>query len=302
MKYLVTGAGGFIGASLVRALLEKGYEVRGLDNFYKENCDNLIPLTENPSFEFIRGDITSEADVKKALEGVDGIFHLAAIVGNPACLENPSLSQLVNVDGTKILLNNKKEEQKLIFCSTECIYGGAEKYREDYVPSPSSLYAKQKYKAERDVAVCPNTTSFRFGAAMGLSHVPRLNLLVNTLVYEALINKSLVIFEQDAVRNFISVKDMVRVLIYGMEVNLQRQVYNAGNIVSSKYRVAEIIQRRTGCHIFYGDVNKDPDKRDKPLDCSLLLDSGFNFSCSLEQTIDELIKGLKLVNINHQYC
>lgn len=303
MKYLITGVGGFIGNVLARDLLALGYQVRGLDNFHRGNCDGLIPLISNPHFEFVKGDVTNPADVENALRGVDGVFHLAAIVGNPATMKNPTLAEAVNVQGTKNIANLKSPEQRLVFCSTECVYGESPDYRENSTPLPTSLYAKHKLAAENEILNCDskNSVIFRFGAAMGLSITPRINLLVNTLCYEALTNKNLVIFEADVTRNLISVKDMSRSLIFAMENNMSGQIYNAASCKCTKRTVAEYIQFKTDCHVFYGDFNKDPDKRDKPLDCYKLKKEGFYFQYRLDETIDELLKGLKLVNVNHQY-
>jgi nucleoside-diphosphate-sugar epimerase len=302
MTYLVTGGAGFLGVSLVRRLLSEGRKVRVLDNLYRGNCDSLIELTKNKNFEFIRGDITSKTDIKKAISGVDGIFHLAAIVGNPSCLKNPSLSEAVNVAGTRDLLDLKSREQRLVFCSTESVYGDVSEYKETVAPCPSSIYANQKYQAEQETLYESNTIAFRFAAAMGLSVIPRINLLVNTLVYEAITNKSLIIFEGDVQRNFISVEDMVDTLLFGMFGNPTYNLYNSGNISYSKMELAQYISLKTGCHVFYGDVNKDLDKRDKKLDCSRISSDGFLYKVDMEETLDELIKGLPLLEINHNYC
>ena len=83
MKVLVTGGAGYIGSVLIRQLLNKGYQVRAFDSL-KFGGEALYDVMLHPGFEFVMGDIRNAAEVDKALEGIDAIAHLAAIVGDPA--------------------------------------------------------------------------------------------------------------------------------------------------------------------------------------------------------------------------
>ena len=84
MKILVTGGAGYIGSVLVRQLLEKGYFVRVIDSL-KWGGESLYDVMTNKNFELYKADIRNISDVKKSLIGIDGVIHLAAIVGDPAC-------------------------------------------------------------------------------------------------------------------------------------------------------------------------------------------------------------------------
>ena len=301
MKILVTGGSGFIGGVLVHSLLNQKYNVRVLDNMHKGNVDSLIPLCKNPLFEFQQGDITNKLDCKRAAEGCSHILNLAAIVGFPACAKNPVWSEAVNVEGVRNLLEVREKGTRLVQCSTECVFGAAECI-ETSTPAPTSLYASQKLRAEQLVSNSENSLSFRFAAGMGLGYTTRINLLVNNLVYDAVKNKVLVIYQGEVLRNFIAVTDMVRALEFGMTNNqLSHKVYNCGSLCWSKSALAEYIKSKTGSAIFYGDTVKDADNRSLRLNVERLTKAGFACQYGMEETIDELIKGVKMINVRHQY-
>ena len=107
MRYLVTGAAGFIGSNLVRHLLNSGNEVVGLDNLSTGQRDNLQGL----DFEFIEGSITEADTCRRALEGVDFVLHQAAVPSVPRSVADPLRSHDANVNGTITLLEAAREIQ-----------------------------------------------------------------------------------------------------------------------------------------------------------------------------------------------
>lgn len=96
MKVLITGGAGYVGSLLVPELMQRGHEVRVLDNLMYGQL-SLLHCFIDGRFEFIRGDIRNKDVVRKAVQGVDRIVHLAAIVGEPACRKNERLAWEVNV-------------------------------------------------------------------------------------------------------------------------------------------------------------------------------------------------------------
>ena len=108
MRILVTGGAGYVGSTLVPSLLEQGHRVRVLD-LLRFGGHGLLPCCQNRGFELIKGDITDPAAVTKALDGVDAVVHLAAIVGYPACKKEPHVAQATNVEGTRTLLKLRRQ-------------------------------------------------------------------------------------------------------------------------------------------------------------------------------------------------
>jgi nucleoside-diphosphate-sugar epimerase len=308
MNILVTGCGGYVGSNLCKTLIDKGYNVIGMDNFAKGHADALIPLMTNPKFKFMYGDVSVKKDVKAAIQDVDGIIHLAAIVGFPACKRQPGLSKLVNVEGTRNIVEATEFKIPIVYASTGSVYGKVDGICTEQSPTnPVSEYGIDKLAAEQIVIEQENTVALRFATGYGVSPCMRVNLLVNDLVYQAVKNRSFSVFEADASRTFIHVKDMAKCFIFMLERLLNElpteKVYNAGSKDSNmtKRQLAEYIKAKTNCHVFYGDVGKDLDQRDYEVDYSKLEALGFKPDYTLEQGIDELIKVTPILQGIHRY-
>lgn len=153
MKVLITGGAGFIGSHLVDHCLKIGYEIVVLDNFFAGKIENIRKHVNNKKgFHLIKGDIRNREDVEKALEDVDAVCHLAAIVNIPLSIENPLFVNDVNVQGTLNLLEAsvKHDMQRFVYVSTCAVYGNA-KYlpiNEEHQTNPLSPYGASKLAAE----------------------------------------------------------------------------------------------------------------------------------------------------------
>lgn len=306
MKILVTGGGGFVGNVLTRRLLQAGYSVRVVDNFIK-GCYGLMELIPNPNFEFMNGDVTDFSVCKKAVDGVDAIIHLAAIVGFPDCANQPGLAEAVNIGGTTNMLA-VAYGRPLAFASTGSVYGKVEGICTEESPlNAQSWYGKTKYIAEQKVMEQENTVAFRFATGFGLSPNMRVNLLVNDFVYKAVYDKALVVFQADFRRTFIHVQDMAKTFQMGIEglVNktLKYKVYNAGgnHLNWTKRELAEYVGKLTGCLVHYAEIGQDADQRDYEVDYSKWYGEGFTPDYTMEQGIKEVIKAAPLIHIVHQY-
>ena len=306
-KILVTGGGGYVGNVLCRLLLYEGYEVRCMDNFHKGQCDALIALASSPNFEFMYGDITNVTDVKKATQEIDGIVHLAAIVGFPACVKQPSLATAVNVDGTYNLLEHRNSNTPLVFASTGSVYGKVEGVCTEESPLNSlSLYGDTKKTAEMAVKSELNTVCYRFATGFGVSPCMRVNLLVNDLTHQAVTNRCLTIFQADFRRTFIHVRDMAESFLFALRNYDQMQDqkdYNVGadNLNWTKRELAEFISEKTGAFVSYAETGEDLDQRDYTVDYSKIEEAGFYCQTSMEEGILELINVVPLLQIRHQY-
>src|SRR5512136_1184608 len=141
-RYLVTGGAGFIGSHLVDFLVERGHEVRVLDNFSSGSPGNILEHLKSGKAELIEGDIRNAELVKKCLDGASVVAHLAAVTSVPFSIENPSLTFDVNVNGTLTLLRCCVEAcvGKFVFASSCAVYGDPKKLpvSEKAIPNPIS--------------------------------------------------------------------------------------------------------------------------------------------------------------------
>jgi UDP-N-acetylglucosamine/UDP-N-acetylgalactosamine 4-epimerase len=128
--WLVTGVAGFIGSNLLQELLSLGQNVIGLDNFstgYQANIDDVLssPASSKGSFRLIRGDIRDQNACRKACAGVDYVLHQAALGSVPRSIQDPLISNAVNVDGFLNVLLAAKEAgvKRVVYASSCAVYG-----------------------------------------------------------------------------------------------------------------------------------------------------------------------------------
>ena len=143
-NYLVTGGAGFIGTNIVKKLLEGGRSVRVLDNYSAGKKEERF----QSGAEYIEGDIRNMADVARAMKGIDGVFHEAAVPRVPYSVEHPQETNEHNITGTLNVLVGAREAgvKRVVFATSSSIYGSDEKsaLAEDMPKRPKSPYALQK--------------------------------------------------------------------------------------------------------------------------------------------------------------
>ena len=148
-KILVTGGAGFIGSNLVRGLLDRGDDVRVLDNFSTGSRENLAGL----DVEIVEGELRSYERVHNAVRSVEVVYHLGALGSVPRSVQDPLTSSAVNVEGTLNVLLAARDEsiRRVVFSSSSSIYGSAGELprTEAMPPDPISPYGVAKLAAER---------------------------------------------------------------------------------------------------------------------------------------------------------
>ncbi len=148
-KYLVTGVAGFIGSSIARELLQRGEEVRGLDDFSTGKRENIADLKD---LDFREVTLLDPSGLAEACTGIDCIFHEAALPSVPKSVAEPKLTNAVNVEGTLNLLVAARDAgvRRVVYAASSSAYGDSEVLpkHEGMIPRPISPYAVQKLTGE----------------------------------------------------------------------------------------------------------------------------------------------------------
>jgi UDP-N-acetylglucosamine 4-epimerase len=149
---LITGGAGFIGSNLCEYFLNKGYQVKCLDNLSTGHYYNIEPFLSQSNFTFIQGDIRNIEDCNKAVAGVDYILHQAALGSVPRSINDPITSNDVNVSGFLNMLVAARDAgvKRFVFAASSSTYGDSESLPkiEDVIGQPLSPYAITKYVNE----------------------------------------------------------------------------------------------------------------------------------------------------------
>ena len=298
---LVTGGAGYLGSILCEHLLAAGYRVTVLDKLmYGQH--SLFHLCANPNFEFVFGDARDEALLKRLVKDTDVIIPLAAIVGAPACDRDPWLAQSVNLEAVQLLNRLRSPQQLIIYPNTNSGYGtkSGEAFCTEETPlDPISLYGQTKVQAELELLNSPNTITLRLATVFGMSPRMRLDLLVNHFVYAAITDGYVVIFEKDFKRNYVHIRDVADCFLYclthtdkmlGRPFNLGLDDAN----LSKEELALKVKDYVPKFYLHFAPLGSDPDKRNYVVSNQRLREAGFEARRSLDEGIQELLKGYRL--------
>lgn len=250
---LLTGGCGFIGANLIRILIKKGHAIRVLDNLSKGSKDYIEPY----QIDFVEGDIRDSADVGRALDGVDGVIHLAAYGSVVESVQDPVENFDINVKGTFTVLNEARKAgvNKVVFSSTGgALIGNAEPpVNERSLPRPISPYGSGKLCCE---AYC---SSFAHSYGMDITALRFANVIgpvswhkkgaVTAFMKSIMNDEKITIYgDGSATRDFLYVDDLCWGIASAYEKSLPgfNPIHLAGGREVSVRELAELIISLSG--------------------------------------------------------
>ena len=300
----MTGGAGFIGSNLVKLLLESGREVVIYDNLssgYRKNVDAL------PEATFVEGDVRDGNRLAEAMTGVDTVFHLAASVGNVRSIEAPIEDSEINVMGTLRVLEAARalKVRKVVFSSSAGIFGELKQLpiSEDHPVEPDSPYGASKLAAEKLClayaklyeieAVClryfnvygPNQRYDAYGNVIPI------------FAHQMLLGQTVTIFgDGDQTRDFVNVRDVVRLNLLASEARGTSGAFNVGSgTFVTINRLVELMSEAGGieAHVQHGPPRKG-DVRDSLADLSKARQAfGFEPQVNLEDGLHEYMAWCK---------
>lgn len=244
MRYLITGAAGFIGTALSNQLIEQGHYVRALDDLSTGDPDKL-----SSEVDFTRGDINDRPKLWTLLQDIDCVYHLAARVVVPESILYPREYNTVNVGGTVALMEAMRDVGvgRVVFASSGAIYGNQEKQpvSETAEPNPRSPYAVSKLSAEYYIHTIGSlwgieTVSLRIfnaygpGQQMPPTHPP----VIPHFFKQSCQNGTLVMHgDGKQTRDYIYIDDVVQGLIAASTApEISRQTINIGSGIETSTR------------------------------------------------------------------
>ncbi len=242
MNILVTGGAGYLGCVLVPKLMRLGHKVRVLDLFIYGQ-EKLFPEIS------IKGDIRNAATLDQALIGIDTVIHLAAISNDPSGDLNPKLTESVNIDGSKLLIDKCREKRirRFINASSSSVYGIKHdpEVTEELSLEPLTIYSESKVAIEKYLEANKGdmeTVSVRSATICGYSPRMRFDLTVNILTQHALQKGKITVFGGTQKRPNIHIEDISD--FYSRLVTASEKIINgkAYNVCGENHTVAQLAE------------------------------------------------------------
>jgi UDP-glucose 4-epimerase len=302
MRVLITGGAGFIGSHIAEHFQGLA-DVRILDDFRTGRRSNL----EGLAVDLREGSILDAGAVRLAVEGVDYVFHLAAFVSVPESVAKPEECELINTEGTRLVLEESARAgvKKLCLSSSAAIYGDNPVVPkvESMDPEPMSPYAATKLEGEKLCAAISGegrlaTASLRYFNVFGPRQDPgsAYAAAVPIFIAKALAGEDIIIHgDGGQTRDFVYVKDVVAANVHAATHAELAGVYNVGYGASTTILgLAQEIVRLAGSdsRIVF-EANRAGDVRHSLADASKLFATGFRPAFSLESGLAETLSGFR---------
>ena len=306
MKYVITGGAGFIGSHITKKLVEDGEDVTVIDNLNTGKEENLASVSDK--ITFLKDNILNVDLLEQETDGIDGIFHQAALASVQDSFSKPEEYNDVNVNGTENILKlAKKNNFKVVYASSSSVYGNPERIpiRESDSKNPINPYAETKLKKE-ELAIKYSQIGVKviglryfnvFGKGQSKEYAGVLKLFLEKIRDKA---PPKINGDGTQFRDFVYVEDVANANIMSMDSDVNHEFFNVGTNTSiTILDLAKTIIKSAGLNIeptfgpaLKGDVQKTIANID------LIKEKiGWEPKIMLEKWIEDIIVGEKFDEI-----
>jgi nucleoside-diphosphate-sugar epimerase len=288
----VTGGCGYVGSKLLPELAERAERVEYLD--IKPPTIALLQTLSPSKFKYVRTDVSDPRQYEALGPRYDLVIHLAALVGYPACNQDPDLAERWNVTATRNVVTYQKTSARVLLSSTISNYGAQTGKVDETTPvAPNSVYGTTKKTAEDLVLAESANIVFRYAGAFGLAPVMRRDNLIHDFISRATQGEPLSVYESHFIRQFIHVEDMVGAICFAVDHwdRLKGHIYNVGNpeVEITKRDLILTMARHFDFQYEFAETGSDVEKRNYPVSFQKFIGAGFTPKRSLDSAISELI-------------
>ena len=310
-KILITGGGGYVGSVLVPKLLKNGFFVNVIDlMIYGET------LPRDKNLKIFKGDIRDIDLVKKSLEGVDAVIHLACISNDPSFELDKKLGKSINLDSFRPLLEQSiiSRVKRFIYASSSSVYGikKEKNVNEEMSLEPLTDYSKFKADCEKILSEYKEKnfcqTVIRPATVCGYSPRQRLDLVVNILTNLAFHNRKISIFGGNQLRPNIHINDMTELYISLLNCNdkiINRNIFNAGYENNSVSELGNIVKNKVGDDVEIIKTETDDNRSYHISSEKIKKDLNFSPKHTIDDAVQDLLNAFKnkLLNdpLNNEY-
>ncbi len=307
---LVTGGLGFLGTVLIEQLLQRADElsigkITILDTSLFKDSGPLAILRDS-RVEMVIGDVRNKKLLTELSKNADIIYPLAALVGAPISAKYPELAEEVNAGQIETIVAAAKPEAKILVATTNSLYGKSDgQVTEESEIRCLSVYAQTKRKAE-EIILARGGVSLRLSTLAGISYRQRKDLLVNTMILKSLTDGYVILYEKNAMRCYVSVKDAGRAFIHAL-VNYDKfsgLAFNVGNtsLNCSKLDLAlKVKEYMPDFVIKTEEYMNDVDRRDYWVSNQRLEATNFQCEDGFDVIIPQVLKTYKVLLENENY-
>jgi UDP-glucose 4-epimerase len=250
---LITGGCGYLGSRLIRDIAHHfttPVTIRILDHVRHGQVRALMDLPAQATYELVDGDLLDPTILRAALEDVDAVIHLAAVVRTPLSYDNPAWLEQVNHWGTAQLVEACRAVgvQRLIFTSTTAVYGPEGPHDEDSPCRPQGPYAQSKLSAEKVIHAAQDRglqpTILRLGTLFGLAPITRFDAVANRFAYLAGVRHPLTVYGDGSQRRpLVHVADAAAAIIHLLQSPPDEITYNLVGVTTSVLDIVDAIHQ-----------------------------------------------------------